>query len=267
MNERCNTMARVILVTSGKGGVGKTTVTANLCTALASREKRVLAIDADIGLRNLDMIMGLENRIVYDILDVVEGRVQPDKAFVKDKRGLSLYLLPAAQTKDKEAVSPEQFSELVARVSSGFDYIVIDCPAGIEKGFRMAASPADEAIVVANPEVSSVRDADRIIGLLESMEKSNIKLVVNRIHMGQVHRGEMLSVEDMEEILQIPKIGIIPEDKLMVDFTNKGEPIVTRNESHTAAALMNLARRIEGEDVPFDELDEKKGFLSRLFGG
>lgn len=260
-------MARVILVTSGKGGVGKTTITANLCTVLASFGKKVLAIDADIGLRNLDMILGLENRIVYDILDVVEGRVQADKAFVKDKRGNPLYLLPAAQTRGKEAIELGEFKRLVEGLNGGFDYIFIDCPAGIEKGFQMAVGPADEALVVANPEVSSVRDADRIIGLLESMEKSNIKLIVNRIQLDQVKKGEMLSVEDMEEILHIPRIGVIPEDKQMVDFTNKGEPVVVKNESLTARALINVAKRLEGEDVPFDELDEKKGFLSRLFGG
>ncbi len=259
--------ARVFVVTSGKGGVGKTTVTANIATSLAKMGKKVLTIDADIGLRNLDMILGLENRIVYDIVDVVEGRVSPEKAFVKDKRGLSLYLLPAAQTKDKEAVKPEQLTDIVETVKEQFDYIFIDSPAGIEGGFKTAASPAEEALVVTNPEVSSVRDADRIIGLLESMEKEDIKLIVNRIRIHQVKKGEMLSVEDIEEILHIPKIGIVPDEEKMVDFTNKGEPIVLHAESSPAGkALINIARRIEGFDVPFDELEVKKGFLSRLFG-
>ena len=259
-------MARVIVVTSGKGGVGKTTVTANISTALAKLGKRVLTIDADIGLRNLDMILGLENRIVYDLVDVVEGRVAPEKAFVKDKRGLPLFLLPAAQTKDKDAVKPEQMVEIIESVRENFDYIFLDSPAGIEGGFKTAATPADEALVVTNPEVSSVRDADRIIGLLESMEKEKMHLVINRIRLHQVKKGEMLSVEDVEEILQIPKIGIVPDEEKMVDFTNKGEPIVLEESFKSAHALRNIARRLEGEAVPFNELEEKKGLLSWLLG-
>jgi septum site-determining protein MinD len=259
-------MARVIVITSGKGGVGKTTLTANISTALAMMGKKVLAIDADIGLRNLDMILGLENRIVYDIVDVVEGRVPPEKAFVKDKRGLSLYLLPAAQTKDKDAVKPGQMVDIVEKVKDNFDYIFIDSPAGIEGGFKTAAAPAEEAIIVVNPEVSSVRDADRIIGLLESMDKGNLRLVINRIRLHQVKKGEMLSVEDIEEILQIPKIGIVPDEEKLVDFTNRGEPIVLHKEFPVAKAIMNIARRLEGEEVPFTELEEKKGLLAKLFG-
>lgn len=259
-------MARVIVVTSGKGGVGKTTITANIATALARLGKKVLTIDADIGLRNLDMILGLENRIVYDIVDVVEGRVPPEKAFVKDKRGLSLYLLPAAQTKDKDAVKPDQMVDIVETVKEKFDYIFIDSPAGIEGGFKTAAAPAEEALIVTNPEVSSVRDADRIIGLLESMEKQKMNLVINRIKLHQVKKGEMLSVEDIEEILQIPKIGIIPDEEKMVDFTNKGEPIVLEEGYKAGQALRNVARRLEGENIPFNELEEKKGILGWLFG-
>ncbi len=259
--------SRVIVITSGKGGVGKTTVTANLGVALAKMGRKVLAIDTDIGLRNLDMILGLENRIVYDIVDVVEGRVPPEKAFVKDKRGLTLYLLPAAQTKDKEAVKPEQLQNLVDEIRDKFDYILIDSPAGIEGGFKTAATPADEALVVTNPEVSSVRDADRIIGLLEVMEKEKIQLVVNRLRPHQVKKGEMLSVEDIEEILQIPKVGIIPEEEKMVDFTNKGEPIAFHADKYKAGeAFFNLAKRLEGENIPFTEAEEKRGFFSRLFG-
>jgi septum site-determining protein MinD len=260
-------MARVIVVTSGKGGVGKTTITANIGAALSSMGKRVLTIDADIGLRNLDMILGLENRIVYDIVDVVEGAVAPEKAFVKDKRGLPLYLLPAAQTKNKDSVKPEQMISIVERIKWNFDYIIIDSPAGIEGGFRTAAAPASEVLVVVNPEVSSVRDADRVIGLLESMEKENIKLIINRIKLHQVKKGEMLSVEDIEEILHIPKVGIVPDEERMVDFTNKGEPIVLSANSRSGKALMNIARRLEGQDVPFTELEEKKSFLSRILGG
>ncbi len=260
-------MARVIVVTSGKGGVGKTTITANIATALASMEKKVLAIDADIGLRNLDMILGLENRIVYDIVDVIEGTVDAEKAFVKDKRGTPLYLLPAAQTKNKEAVTPEDLKKIVESVRSKFDYIIIDSPAGIEGGFKTAASAAEEALLVVNPEVSSVRDADRVIGLLESMQMPKINLIVNRIRMHQVKKGEMLSVEDVEEILRIPKIGIVPDEEKMVDYTNKGEPIVLSDNSKSATALINIARRLEGEDVPFDELKEKRSFFKRLIGG
>jgi septum site-determining protein MinD len=212
------------------------------------------------------MILGLENRIVYDIVDVVEGRVPPEKAFVKDKRGLSLYLLPAAQTKDKDAVKPGQMVDIVEKVKDNFDYIFIDSPAGIEGGFKTAAAPAEEAIVVVNPEVSSVRDADRIIGLLESMDKGNLRLVINRIRLHQVKKGEMLSVEDIEEILQIPKIGIVPDEEKLVDFTNRGEPIVLHKEFPVAKAIMNIAKRLEGEEVPFTELEEKKGLLAKLFG-
>ncbi|MBF0466163.1 MAG: septum site-determining protein MinD [Nitrospirae bacterium] len=260
-------MSRIIVVTSGKGGVGKTTVTANLGTALAMLGKRVLTLDADIGLRNLDMILGLEKRIVYDIVDIVNGTVKAEKAFVKDKRGYPLCLLPASQTKNKEAVKPEQLMEIINTVRDNFDYIFIDSPAGIEGGFITAATPAEEAIVVVNPEVSSVRDADRIIGLLESMEKTHIRLLVNRIKIHQVKKGEMLSVEDIEDILHIKKIGVIPDDEKMVDYTNKGEPIVLSKNSLVANALMNVAHRMEGKDIPFDELKNNKGLFSWLWRG
>ncbi|MCX7738901.1 MAG: septum site-determining protein MinD [Hydrogenothermaceae bacterium] len=259
-------MARVIVITSGKGGVGKTTLTANIGTALAMMGKKVLAIDVDIGLRNLDMILGLENRILYDIVDVVEKRVSPEKAFVKDKRGLSLYLLPAAQTKDKDAVKPHQIIEVVESIEDKFDYILLDSPAGIEGGFKTACASAKEALIVVNPEVSSIRDADRVIGLLESMDKTDLKLIINRIRLHQVKKGEMLSVEDIEEILQIPKIGIVPDEEKLVDFTNKGEPVVLSESSVAGKAIKNIARRLEGEDIPFTELEEGKGFFAKLFG-
>lgn len=259
-------MARVIVITSGKGGVGKTTLTANIGTALAMMGKKVLTIDVDIGLRNLDMVLGLENRIVYDVVDVVEGRVSPEKAFVKDKRGLSLYLLPAAQTKDKDAVKPHQLVQVVEAIEDKFDYVLLDSPAGIEGGFKTACAPAKEALIVVNPDVSSVRDADRIIGLLESMEKNDLKLIINRIRPHQVKKGEMLSVEDIEEILQIPKIGIVPEEEKLVDFTNKGEPIVLSEGYLAGRAIKNIAIRLEGEEVPFTEIEEKRGFLDKLFG-
>ncbi len=262
-------MAEVIVVTSGKGGVGKTTITANLGVALAKLGKKILLIDADIGLRNLDMILGLENRIVYDILDVLEERTPPEKAYVKDKRGLSLYLLPANQTKNKDAVNTEKWLRLVEdlKSTSDFDFIIIDSPAGIEQGFKIAVSPADRAFIVVNPEVSSVRDADRVIGLLESMNKEDYWVIVNRIRWKMVKKGEMLSVEDIVDILKAPLIGMIPEEEKLIDFTNRGEPIVLHPRYNAAKAIMDIARRTLGEEVPFERYGEKEGFLSRLFGG
>jgi len=260
--------AKVYVVTSGKGGVGKSTVTANVATALAKLGKKVLAIDADIGLRNLDMLLGLENRIVYDILDVVEGRALPEKAFIKDKRGLPLYLIAANQTKNKDAISEEQMVELVNNLKNNydFDFIFIDSPAGIEQGFKNAASPADAALVVVNPEVASVRDADRVIGLLESMGKKEVHLIINRIDWKKVKKGEMLSVKDVEEILKTPIIGVVPYEDKLVDFTNKGVPIVLEEKYNASKAFMDIARRILGEDVPLRFYGEKKGILGFLFG-
>ncbi len=260
-------MTEVFVVTSGKGGVGKTTIVANLSVALAKMGKKVLCVDADIGLRNLDMVLGLENRIVYDVLDVLEGRVDFQKALVKDKRGFSLWLLPANQTKNKDAVDPEKWLKLFEDIKSSgqYDYIFIDSPAGIEKGFHLAASPADTALVVVNPDVSSVRDADRAIGLLENMGKTDYKLIINRIRWDAVEKGEMLSVEDIVEILRVPLIGVIPEEPKLVDFTNRGEPIVL--EDYPASrAFVDTARRIAGEDVPMVYHGQKKGLLEKLFG-
>jgi septum site-determining protein MinD len=261
--------AKVFVITSGKGGVGKSTTTANIGTALAKLGKKVLLIDADIGLRNLDMLLGLENRIVYDILDVVEGRAIPEKAFVRDKRGLPLYLLPANQTKNKDAISEEQMVNLVndLRENYDFDYILIDSPAGIEQGFKNASAPADAALVVVNPEVSSVRDADRVIGLLENMGKNEVYLVINRINWKKVKKGEMLSVKDIEEILKTPIIGVVPDEDKLVDFTNRGTPIVLDEKYDASKAFMDIARRITGEDVPLKFYGEKKGLLRFLFGG
>jgi septum site-determining protein MinD len=261
--------AKVFVITSGKGGVGKSTTTANIGTALAKLGKKVLLIDADIGLRNLDMLLGLENRIVYDILDVVEGRATPEKAFVRDKRGLPLYLLPANQTKNKDAISEEQMLNLVndLRENYDFDYILIDSPAGIEQGFKNASAPADAALVVVNPEVSSVRDADRVIGLLENMGKNEVYLVINRINWKKVKKGEMLSVKDIEEILKTPIIGVVPDEDKLVDFTNRGTPIVLDEKYDASKAFMDIARRITGEEVPLKFYGEKKGLLRFLFGG
>ncbi len=261
-------MSIVFVVTSGKGGVGKTTITANLSIALASFGKKVLAVDADIGLRNLDMILGLENRIVYDVLDVLEGRVEFHKALVKDKRGLSLWLLPANQTRNKDAIDRDRWVDLINRVkeSGEYDYIFIDSPAGIEQGFQIASLPADKALVVVNPEVSSIRDADRIIGLLENMGKKEYYLVINRINWDSVKKGEMLSVEDIVDILKVQPIGIVPEEPKLVDFTNRGEPIVLSKNYNASKAIIDMAKRIEGEDVPMVRYGEKKGLLEKLLG-
>ncbi len=261
-------MTRVFVVTSGKGGVGKTTITANLSVALASFGRKVLAVDADIGLRNLDMILGLENRIVYDVLDVLEGRVEFHKALVKDKRGLSLWLLPANQTRNKDAVDKGKWTELIniVKESGEYDYIFIDSPAGIEQGFQIAVLPADIALVVVNPDVSSIRDADRVIGLLENMGKREYYLVINRINWDSVKKGEMLSVEDIVDILKAQPIGIVPEEPKLVDFTNRGEPIVLSQQYNASKAIIDMAKRIEGEDVPMVRYGEKKGLLEKLLG-
>jgi septum site-determining protein MinD len=255
---------RVITVTSGKGGVGKTTLTANLGVALANMGKRVLNIDADIGLRNLDIIMGLENRIVYDLVDVVEGRCKLKQAMVKHKMFPNLYLLPASQTRDKNAVTPDQMLRVVNEIRDEFDFILVDSPAGIERGFQNAIAPADEALIVTNPEVSSVRDADRIIGLIEAKER-RIKshLVINRVKSEMVKRGEMLSADDVVEILAIKLIGIIPEDEVVVIAGNTGSP---GSAPKAMTAIQNIARRLMGETVPFEEMkEESTSWLQRFF--
>ena len=264
--------ARAIVVTSGKGGVGKTTTTANVGTALAHLGEKVAVVDVDVGLRNLDVVMGLESRVVFDLIDVIEGRTELKKALVRDKRVEGLYLLPAAQTRDKEALDPERFKEIVWELleKEGFDRVLIDSPAGIEKGFKTAAAPAEGALVVVNPEVSSVRDADRIIGMLEAMGIQENYLVINRIRPEMVKRGDMLAVEDVIEILGLKPIGIVPEDEHVLISTNVGEPLVLRSNSAAGRALMETARRIHGESVPFPLLEDKKGFwaaIRRIFGG
>jgi len=257
-------MGKVIVVTSGKGGVGKTTAVANIGTALAFMEQKVALVDADIGLRNLDVVLGLENRIVYDIVDVVEGRAKLKQALIRDKRFPTLYLLPAAQTRDKEAVSPEDMVRLCNNLKEEFDFIIIDSPAGIERGFKNAVTPADMAIIVTTPEVSAVRDADRVIGLLEAMEKSDSRLIVNRVRSKLVDRGDMLSVEDVLEILSIDLIGVIPEDEHIIISTNRGEPIVSNNSAPAGKSFMDIARRILGEDVPLNMYTEKEDLFTRL---
>ena len=262
-------MGEVIVITSGKGGVGKTTTTANIGTALSLSGKKVAVIDADIGLRNLDVVMGLENRIVYDIVDVVEGNCRLKQALIKDKRFEGLYLLPAAQTRDKTAVSPEQMKELTENLKETFDYVIIDCPAGIEQGFKNAISGADKAIVITTPEVSAVRDADRIIGLLEANDLENPNLIINRIRFEMVKRGDMMNIEDIIDILAVDLIGVVPDDESVVITTNKGEPAVTESKSLAGKAYLNVAKRILGEEVPFLSIESNETFVEkvkRIFG-
>ena len=263
--------ARILVVTSGKGGVGKTTAVANLSAALAQLGKQVVAVDADIGLRNLDVVMGLENRIVYDLVDVVEGRCKLRQALIRDKRLSGLFLLPAAQTRDKTAVSPTDMVRLTDQLRSHFDFILIDSPAGIERGFRNALAPADEVLIITNPEVAAVRDADRIIGLIEAEGKGPGRLIINRIKPEMVQRGDMLTTADVVEILAIPLIGIVPEDETILVSTNRGVPAVLNGRSPAGQAFRNIARRLLGEEVPFLPLTPSGGFLQRLkrlaFGG
>lgn len=255
---------KVVTVTSGKGGVGKTTATANIGAALASNGHKVVCIDADIGLRNLDVILGLENRIVYDLVDVIEGRCRLRQAMIRDKRLPELYLIPAAQTRDKSAVSPSDMIRLCDELRPDFDWVLIDSPAGIERGFRNAVAPADIVVVITNPEVSAVRDADRIIGLVEAEEKGPARLVINRIKPGMVKRGEMLSVDDVLELLAIDLLGMVPDDENIITGANRGTPVVLNGKSKAGQAFTNIARRLNGETVPFLDLDDEGGFFGRL---
>jgi septum site-determining protein MinD len=258
------TMGEVIVITSGKGGVGKTTTTANIGTGLALQGKKVVVIDADIGLRNLDVVMGLENRIVYDIVDVVEGVCRLRQALIKDKRYDGLYLLPAAQTKDKTAVNPEQMRDLCNQLKEQYDYVIVDCPAGIEQGFKNAVAGADRAIVISTPEISSVRDADRIIGLHEASDIRDPELIINRIRIDMVKRGDMMNIEDMIDILAINLLGVVPDDESIVVSTNKGEPAVVDNKSMAGEAYRNISRRILGEEVPLIDLHGEESFMTKV---
>ena len=256
-------MCEVIVVTSGKGGVGKTTTTANVGSGLAQSGAKVLLIDTDIGLRNLDVVMGLENRIVYNLVDVIEGNCRIKQALIRDKRYPSLYLLPCAQTKDKTAVNENQMRRLIEQVSDEFDYILLDSPAGIEQGFKNAIAGANRALVVTTPEVSAIRDADRIVGLLEANEMKRIDLIVNRLRMDMVKRGDMMKVEDVTDILAVNLIGAVPDDEHIVVSTNQGEPLVG-SDCLAGTAYANISRRITGEEVPFLDLEVKQGVFGKL---
>lgn len=262
-------MSEVIVITSGKGGVGKTTSTANLGAGLAKLNYNVVLVDTDIGLRNLDIVMGLENRIVYDLIDYFEGRCKLRQALIKDKRLNNLFLLPAAQTRDKTAINAEQMKKLCSELKEQFDYVLIDCPAGIEQGFKNAVAGADRAIIITTPEVSAVRDADRVIGLLEEMNLPRPKLIINRIKPAMVERGEMMNVKDILDILGIDLLGVVPEDENIVITTNRGDLVILKEGSEAGKAYSNIAKRLTGEEVPFLQLKTKYSFresLKRIIG-
>jgi len=256
--------AKVLTLSSGKGGVGKTTAVANIAVALATLGQKVVCVDGDIGLRNLDVVMGLENRIVYDLVDVVEGRCRLRQAMIRDKRLPELYLIPAAQTRDKSAVSPSDMVRLCEELRPECDWVLIDSPAGIERGFRNAIAGADKVLVVTNPEVSAVRDADRVIGILEAEGKGSPSLVINRLNTALVKRGDMLSIDDVLDLLAIHLIGIVPEDESVIVASNRGQPIALDGKTRAGQAFQNIARRLTGEEVPLMNLDEHSSFWTRF---
>lgn len=263
-------MGEAIVITSGKGGVGKTTTSANVGSALALNGAKVCMVDTDLGLRNLDVLMGLESQIYYDLVDVIEGRCTIEQALVKDIRFDNLYMLPATQTKDKDAVNPDQVKQLVDDLKRNYDYVIIDCPAGIEQGFKNAIAGADRAIVVTNPELAAVRDADRVIGLLASARIHDARLVVNRVRPNLVQTGAMLDIDEICQILSIDLIGVVPDDELVIKAANSGQPTVLNKQSRAALAYHNIARRIAGESVPLMKLEEPKsgvfGKMKKMFG-
>jgi septum site-determining protein MinD len=259
-------MSRIIVVTSGKGGVGKTTVTANLGMAIARLGRQVALVDADFGLRNLDLLLGLENRVVYTAVDVLAGECRLEQALVKDKRQEGVVLLPAAQSRTKEAVNPDQMKKLLGALTQKYEYILVDCPAGIEMGFQNAIAAAKEALVVTTPEIAAVRDADRVVGLLEAKGIKRIHLIVNRLKPAMVQAEQMMSVQDVQELLAIPVIGVIPDDERVIVSSNRGEPLVlAENVSLPGIAISNIARRLEGEQIPFlDLMAEHDNLLNRI---
>ena len=255
---------RTIVITSGKGGVGKTTATANIGSALALRGHRVVVIDTDIGLRNLDVIMGLENRIVYDLVNVVEGKCRLRQAMIQDKNRMELYLIPAAQTREKDSVKPSQLKALCAELEEDFDYVLIDCPAGIEQGFKNAVAAAGEAIIVTTPEVSAIRDADRVIGLLEASGLHRPKLIINRIAADMVRRGDMMGQKDVESLLAVEVIGLVPADERTVSAANRGVPAVHDARSTAGAAFRRIAARVDGEEVPLAQIEARPSMFGKL---
>lgn len=257
-------MGEVIVITSGKGGVGKTTTTANLGSALAMQGKKVVLVDTDIGLRNLDVVMGLENRIVYDIVDVVEEKCKLRQALIKDKRFNELFLLPAAQTRDKSAINEEQMRDLTTKLKEEFDYILIDCPAGIEQGFKNAIAGADRAVVVTTAEMSAIRDADRIIGLLESLDLKNSELIINRLRPNMVRKGEMMDVGDIVDLLSIDLTGVVPDDEYIITQTNKGEPVISNKKAPSGKAYKEVAKRLLGENIEVTIPGNNKGFFAKI---
>ncbi len=256
-------MSEVVVITSGKGGVGKTTACANIGSGLALLGNKVVMIDTDIGLRNLDVVMGLENRIVYNLVDVIEGSCRIKQALIRDKRYQGLYLLPSAQTRDKSAVSPEQMKKLTDALRDEFDFILLDCPAGIEQGFRNAIAGADRAVIVTTPEVSSIRDADRVIGLLEAAGIEQKQLLINRIRPELVRKGDMMSLADIREILSVPMIGAITDNEDIVIAGNSGEPLAGQ-DTPLGQAFLNVCRRLMGEEIPVTAPSEKKHMWERL---
>lgn len=259
-------MSRIIVITSGKGGVGKTTVTANLGMAIARSGHRVALVDADFGLRNLDLLLGLENRVVYTAVEVLAGQCRLEQALVKDKRQEGLVLLPAAQSRSKDAVTPSQMKKLLSVLSEKYEYVLVDCPAGIETGFQNAIAAASEALVVTTPEIAAVRDADRVVGLLEAQGIKRIHLIVNRLKPAMVQAEQMMSVQDVQELLAIPLIGVVPDDERVIVSSNRGEPLVlAENLSLPGIAINNIARRLEGDKVPFlDLMAEHDNLLNRI---
>lgn len=260
-------MGKAIVVTSGKGGVGKTTSTANIGTALALQGKKVCLMDMDIGLRNLDVILGLENRIIYDVIDVVEGRAKLHQAIIKDKRfNDQLFLLPAAQHADKSAINEEQMIELVGELKKDYDFVLIDCPAGIEQGFKNSIAAADDAVLVTTPEISAIRDADRIIGLIEQTPIQAPRLIINRIRKSMMQKGDVMDIDEITRHLSIELLGIIFEDDEVVRSSNKGNPVVLDPNHVSSQGYRNIARRILGENVPLMTIKEDKtSFWKKIF--
>lgn len=256
-------VGKTIVITSGKGGVGKTTTVANIGTVLAKKKHSVVMVDADIGLRNLDVVMGLENRIVYNLVDIVEGKCRKEQAMIRDRKLQNLFIIPSAQTREKDAVQPEQMKDLCNQLAEEFDYVIIDCPAGIEQGFRNAIAGAAIAIVVTTPEVSAIRDADRIIGLLEASLLRDIHLIINRLNYRMVKKGDMMSTEDIVTLLSVPLLGVVPESEDVVISTNRGIPLVHDRGSKAGIAFQQIAARLNGENVPLDN-GHDEGFLGRF---